>query len=151
MVILLFSDVPFDANTSGKLLCVEWHIQVELCMKRRLIEKGCDPCRSETCFLWLKRDLIPVGVKHVFLFLLNFKHLNENWVFLWLVMFKVPLCLFLETSFLRLVEWRISLKKWVLEIWGLCSGSYWNESQIFAIVWLQFFCCINFQVTASAY
>ena len=31
--IFLFSDVPFDPNTTGKLLCVERHIPVELRMK----------------------------------------------------------------------------------------------------------------------
>lgn len=31
--IFLFSDVPFDPNTTGKLLCVEWHIPVELRVK----------------------------------------------------------------------------------------------------------------------
>jgi hypothetical protein len=32
----LHSDVPSDANTTGKLLRVEWHIPIELCMKTRL-------------------------------------------------------------------------------------------------------------------
>ena len=36
----LFSDVPFDTNASGKLLCVEWHIPFELCMKMSYDRKG---------------------------------------------------------------------------------------------------------------
>lgn len=29
----LLPDVPFDADTTRKLLCPEWHIQVELCLR----------------------------------------------------------------------------------------------------------------------
>lgn len=32
--IFLFADVPFDTNTARKLLCVEWHIPFELCVKK---------------------------------------------------------------------------------------------------------------------
>lgn len=32
----VLSDVPFDANSTGKLLCAERHIPIELCLKLRV-------------------------------------------------------------------------------------------------------------------
>ena len=77
---------------------------------------------------WLKRGATPEGVKHVSLSLLNFKHLNEHWVFLWSVMFKVPLCLSwtLNRDIFSVIGWvtaRSPWRSWVLVKWirNICN------------------------------